>query len=150
MKKYLILLGLISFIAINGYAQVPTNNKTGETKETEEPLFVVVEDMPEFPGGQEGLQNYMQEHVVYPEIAKKDKIQGTVFINFTIAKDGNVKDAQVLRGVHPELDKEALRVINEMPKWKPGMQKGKPVNVSYNLPVRFFISGRKVKNKKKK
>ena len=75
MKKYLILLGLISFLAINGYAQVPVNNKIEQSKEAEEPIFVVVEDMPEFPGGQEGLQNYMQEHVVYPEIAKKRTLQ---------------------------------------------------------------------------
>jgi TonB family protein len=107
----------------------------------EDPVFKVVEVMPKYPGGQEALFKYMSNNVKYPENARKNRIQGTVFISFVVKKDGTVSDARVLRGVDEELDKEALRVVNEMPKWNPGKEKGKPVNVQFNLPVAFKLNG---------
>ena len=111
----------------------------------EDPVFKTVEVMPKYPGGQEALIKYMSSNVKYPENARKNGVQGTVFVSFVVKKDGTVSDARVLRGVDEELDKEALRVVNEMPKWNPGKEKGKPVNVQFNLPVAFKLNGGKEK-----
>lgn len=97
-------------------------------------LFMVVEDMPSFPGS---LQNWIAKNIHYPESAIKNKIGGKVFTQFIIEKDGSVSGAKILRGVSPDLDQEALRLINSMPKWKPGHQKGKAVRVAYTLPIYF-------------
>ncbi len=111
----------------------------------EDPVFKTVEVMPKYPGGQEALIKYMSTNVKYPENARKNGIQGTVFVSFIVKKDGTVSDARILRGVDEELDKEALRVVNEMPNWNPGKEKGKPVNVQFNLPVAFKLNGEKEK-----
>lgn len=102
-------------------------------------VFVVVENMPEFPGGTKALMKYIGENVKYPAEAKKKEIEGRVFIGFVIDKEGNVTKTKVLREVNPLLDAEALRVINSMPKWKPGTQKGKKVCVSYTIPINFAL-----------
>ena len=102
-------------------------------------VFKVVEVDPEFPGGVEALYKYLAENIKYPLMAKNNKVEGRVFITFVIEKDGNVSDAKVLRSVNEELDAEALRVINAMPKWKPGMQQGVPVRVQYNIPITFKL-----------
>ncbi len=103
-------------------------------------VFKVVEVDPEFPGGEEALYKYLAENIKYPVMAKNNKVEGRVYITFVIEKDGNVSDAKVLRSVNEELDAEALRVINAMPKWKPGMQQGVPVRVQFNLPIVFKLS----------
>ena len=113
----------------------------------EEPVYTVVEQMPEYPGGQEALVQYMMNNIKYPENAGKNGIQGTVFVTFVVGKDGSISNAKVLRGVDKELDEEALRVINGMPNWKPGKEKGKPVKVQFNLPVAYKLdadAGKKV------
>ena len=102
-------------------------------------VFKVVEVDPEFPGGEEALYKYLAENIKYPLMAKNNKVEGRVFITFVIEKDGNVSNAKVLRSVNEELDAEALRVINAMPKWKPGMQRGVPVRVQYNIPITFKL-----------
>lgn len=102
-------------------------------------VFKVVEVDPEFPGGVEALYKYLAENIKYPEKAKNNKVEGRVYITFVIEKDGTVSDAKVLRSVNEELDAEALRVINAMPKWKPGMQQGVPVRVQYNIPITFKL-----------
>lgn len=102
-------------------------------------VFQVVEVDPEFPGGMEALIKYLSENIKYPEQAKKDKIQGKVYISFVVEKDGSVADAKVLRGIGGGCDEEALRVVNAMPKWEPGKQKGTPVRVQYNLPIVFKL-----------
>ena len=114
------------------------------TVEEEEPeeqtIFEVVEQMPEFPnGGQAGLMQYLAKNIKYPTIAQENGTQGRVVVQFVVNKDGSIVDATVLRGVDPYLDKEAIRVINSMPKWKPGMQRGKPVRVKYTVPVMFRL-----------
>jgi TonB family protein len=104
-----------------------------------EPIFFVVEEMPEFPGGEMELRTFIANNIEYPEIAMKNKIQGKVYVTFVVGKDGLVKDAKIARGVDPSLDGEALRVVNNLPKWKPGKQRGEAVNVSYTIPINFAL-----------
>lgn len=106
----------------------------------EEEIFTIVETMPEFPGGgQEALFKFLQSEMKYPQVAKENGIQGTVFVNFVVGQDGKIRDVKVLRGVNKMLDDEAVRVVKAMPAWKPGKQRGKPVSVSYNLPIKFTL-----------
>lgn len=109
-------------------------------EEEEEVVFMVVETMPEFPGGQAALFKYLSENVKYPVIAQENGIQGRVICQFTVNKDGSIVDVDVVRsGGDASLDKEAVRVIKSMPKWKPGKQRGKPVRVKYTVPVNFKL-----------
>lgn len=111
-----------------------------EEEEEEEVVFVVVESMPEFPGGQQALFKYLGDNVKYPVIAQENGIQGRVICQFVVNKDGSIVDIEVVRsGGDPSLDKEAIRVIKSMPKWKPGKQRGKPVRVKFTLPVNFKL-----------
>ena len=100
-------------------------------------VYVVVEDMPKFPHGDP--VSYIQRHLRYPEEAKKDSIEGKVFVQFVIERNGSIFGAKVLRSVHPLLDAEALRVVRELPRWEPGRQWGKAVRVAYTLPVTFSL-----------
>ena len=109
-------------------------------EEEEEVIFVVVESMPEFPGGQQALFKYLAENVKYPVIAQENGIQGRVICQFVVHKDGSIVVVVAVRSSgEPSLDKEAVRVINSMPKWKPGKQRGKPVRVKYTVPVNFRL-----------
>ncbi|WP_459188802.1 energy transducer TonB [Parabacteroides sp. APC149_11_2_Y6] len=110
-----------------------------EEEESSQQIFTVVETMPEFPGGQGALLQYLAKSIKYPVIAQENGIQGRVTCTFVVNKDGSIVDAEVIRGVDPSLDKEALRVINTMPKWSPGKQRGKPVRVKYTVPVTFRL-----------
>jgi protein TonB len=112
-----------------------------EVEEEEEVIFVVVETMPEFPeGGIQGLMKYLSENIKYPVIAQENGIQGRVTCQFVVNKDGSIVDVVVVRsGGDPSLDKEAVRVLKTMPKWKPGKQRGKPVRVKYTVPVNFRL-----------
>ena len=110
----------------------------GESEDSgEADIFQVVEDMPQFPGG--SVQKWIAKNVKYPMIAQENNIQGKVFVQFVIEKDGSVSDVKVARSVDPSLDKEAIRVVKAMPKWKPGKQRGKPVRVSYTVPINFQL-----------
>ncbi len=110
-----------------------------EKEKEEEQIFVVVEEMPEFPGGELALRKYIAQAIKYPTIAQENGIQGKVFVNFVVDRDGSVSNAKIARGVDPSLDKEALRVVNALPKWKPGKQRGKAVRVSYTVPISFQL-----------
>ncbi|OAV63911.1 hypothetical protein Barb4_04611 [Bacteroidales bacterium Barb4] len=110
-----------------------------EEEESEQQIFTVVEKMPEFPGGQAALLKFLATSIKYPVIAQENGIQGRVTVSFVVNKDGSVVDAEVVRGVDPSLDKEALRVVGIMPKWSPGEQRGKPVRVKYTVPVTFRL-----------
>lgn len=105
----------------------------------DEEIFAVVEEMPSFPGGEAALMSYINKNIKYPSIATENGIQGRVICTFVINRDGKVTNAEVIRSVDPSLDKEALRVINNMPAWKPGKQRGKPVRVKYTLPIVFRL-----------
>ena len=110
-------------------------------EEPEEPeVVMVVEDMPEFPGGTAALMQYLQKNIKYPAICRENNIQGRVLVTFIVNKDGAVVEPEVVKSVNPSLDKEALRVISTMPKWKPGSQRGKPVRVKYTVPVNFRLN----------
>lgn len=111
-----------------------------EEEPEEQTIFEVVEQMPEFPnGGMAGLMQYLSKNIKYPTIAQENGTQGRVTVQFVVNRDGSIVDAKVLRGVDPYLDKEAIRVISSMPKWKPGMQRGKAVRVKYTVPVMFRL-----------
>lgn len=97
------------------------------------------EKQPEFPGGEKALYEYISYHVDYPAEARDEEISGQVMIQFIVSKSGKVKDVRVRKGVHPLLNKEAVRVITEMPEWYPGELKGKPVDVTYNIPINFIL-----------
>lgn len=110
-----------------------------EEEPEEQTIFEVVENMPEFPGGPAELMKYLAKNIKYPTIAQENGTQGRVIVQFVVNKDGSIVDAKVARSVDPYLDKEALRVINTMPKWKPGMQRGKAVRVKFTVPVVFRL-----------
>ncbi|MDR0893770.1 MAG: energy transducer TonB [Prevotellaceae bacterium] len=111
-----------------------------EEKVDEEKIFEIVETMPEFPnGGMAGLMQYLSKNIKYPTIAQENGVQGRVIVQFVVNRDGGIVDATVAKGIDPYLDKEAIRVISGMPKWKPGMQRGKPVRVKYTVPVMFRL-----------
>ena len=110
-----------------------------EEEVEEQQIFQVVEEMPEFPGGMAECMKWLGKNIKYPTISQENGVQGRVIIQFVVNRDGSIVDAQVARGVDPYLDKEALRVVGLMPKWKPGKQRGKEVRVKYTLPVMFRL-----------
>ena len=114
--------------------------KTSSSKGDEGEIFIVVERTPEFPGGMGELMKYLQRNVRYPAAAQQAGIQGKVEVEFTVKKDGSVSDVKVIRSVNPELDAEAVRVISAMPKWKPGEQRGTPVDARFEMPIVFRLS----------
>ena len=116
----------------------PPPPKPVEEEATDE-IFVVVEQQPEFPGGTTALMKFLGDNIKYPVIAQENGIQGRVIANFVVERDGSISDVQIIRGQDPSLDKEAVRVIKTMPKWKPGQQRGKPVRVRFTLPVVFRL-----------
>ncbi len=118
----------------------PPVEEVVEEEEEEQVIFMVVETMPEFPGGQQALFKYLSENVKYPVIAQENGIQGRVVCQFVVNKDGSIVDVEVVRsGGDASLDKEAVRVIKSMPKWNPGKQRGKAVRVKYTVPVNFKL-----------
>ncbi|MBR4369047.1 MAG: TonB family protein [Prevotella sp.] len=121
-----------------------------DVSSTNDNPFDVVEEMPQFPGGAAALMQYLSKNIRYPEEAHKNNIQGRVIVNFIVETDGSITEAKVTRSIHPLLDAEALRVINAMPKWNPGMQGGKPVRVKYTVPVTFKLQGNDVKASEEK
>lgn len=117
----------------------PVVSTQEEEEEEETQVFFIVEEMPEFPGGEAALRQYIANAIKYPVIAQENGIQGRVYVTFVVNTDGSIADARIARGVDPSLDKEALRVVNALPKWKPGKQRGKPVRVSYTVPINFVL-----------
>ena len=113
---------------------------TDEEDDDSDPiLFIALEDKPEFPGGQNELLRYLAKATKYPEQAKEAGISGRVHVGFVINKKGKVTEVSLLRGVHPLLDNEAMRVVKNMPDWKPGKQRNKPVKVFFNVPINFTL-----------
>ena len=102
-------------------------------------IFQIVEEMPLFPGGEEALLAYLGKNISYPQMAKESNIQGTVYIGFVVEADGSITNVKVLRGIGGGCDEEAIRVVKSMPRWAPGKQRGKPVRVQFNLPIKFVL-----------
>jgi len=109
-------------------------------EDDDEEFFMVVENMPEFPGGDLGLMKYIQNNVRYPPIAKEYNITGKVYVSFIVDRSGSVTNVKVVRGVDKNLDAEAVRVVKSLPKYKPGKQRGKPVRVMFTIPINFTLS----------
>ena len=130
--------------AITGPSAPVTGAVMGPTiiqeESDEDEIFQVVEEMPEFPGGEEALLKYLAKNIHYPERAREQGIKGTCVISFVINKDGTVVEPKLDKSLEPSCDNEAMRVIRTMPKWKPGKQRGKPVRVKYTVPVRFVLT----------
>jgi protein TonB len=118
---------------------VPPPPPKPKVEEVTEEIFVVVEEQPEFPGGNAAMMKFLSDNIKYPVIAQENGIQGRVITNFVVERDGSITDVQVVRGVDPSFDKEAVRVIQSMPKWKPGKQRGSAVRVRFTLPVVFRL-----------
>lgn len=112
-----------------------------EEEVAEAEIFTVVEESPSFPGGDVARIKFLQENIVYPQMARESGIQGTVYVTFVVERNGNVTDVRVLRGIGGGCDEEAVRVIKAMPKWNPGKQRGKPVRVQFNMPIKFTLAG---------
>lgn len=106
---------------------------------TQAQVYDIAEVPPEFPKGIPALMEFLSENVKYPKDAQDAKKEGRVIAQFVVTTDGSVADVKIVRGVYPSLDEEAIRVIKSMPKWKPGTQDGKPINVRYTLPVMFKL-----------
>ncbi len=122
------------------YRIMPQNGFRFPAEPDNDSIYQIVEQMPQFPGGESALMEYVSKNVVYPEEAKEKEIQGRVFIGFVVEKDGSIGEVKVLRGIGGGCDEEAVRVIKGMPKWKPGIKDGKPVRVSYMMPINFKLS----------
>ncbi len=109
------------------------------TEEDADKVFTVVEKMPLFPGGENRMMEFLYKNIKYPVLAQENGIQGRVICTFVVNSDGSIVDPEIVRGVDPSLDREAIRVVTAMPKWAPGEQRGKPVRVKYTLPVQFRL-----------
>ena len=138
MKKFIIMSFIImSLMALFGLTTVSAQ-KTVVAKKNQQ-VFDVVEKMPEYPGGQAALFEYLQKNVKYPADAEKKKVEGRVLVTFVVNTDGSITDIEVVRKTFPSLDAEAVRVISGMPRWKPGEQKGQKVRVKYTVPLTFRL-----------
>ncbi len=123
---------------IHGSFDIPVNIEKMVSNESNG-IFQVVEQQPEFPGGMSKLYSYLGESIKYPEQAKSDSIAGKVYVTFVVEKDGSISNVKILRGIGGGCDKEAMRVISEMPKWNPGLMDEQPVRVQFNLPIKFAL-----------
>ena len=108
-------------------------------QEAPKEIFTVVEEQPGYPGGDEARIKFLQENIKYPEEAKELGVQGKVFVTFVVEVDGSITDVKVLRGIGAGCDEEAIRVVKSMPRWVPGKQRGQPVRVQFNLPIKFTL-----------
>lgn len=137
MRRFRLLLLLIGIVVPSlFYAQDKQNGNAVQGSDAEY-AFEQLEVKPEFPNGNEGLAKYLSENIKYPKKALKNGVSGKVFVQFVIDKTGKVTNVVAVRGVEKSLDKEAVRVIKSMPKWKPGMKDGQPVKVKYTIPINF-------------
>lgn len=131
----------VTFANCNNSMLATNDDKINEISLTnQDQPYVIVEEMPEFPGGEKALLMYVAENVKYPEEAKAKDIEGTVYLKFVVNKEGKVQDVSILRGVDPSIDQEAIKVIENLPEWKPGQQSGKPVDVCMQIPIMFKLA----------
>jgi protein TonB len=131
MKKLILLL------LMAGCCLMTANAQKTVVSQTDQKVFDTVEQMPEYPGGMQAMIEFLQTNMKYPEDAAKQKVEGRVMVQFVVETDGSVSDVHVAKQVFPSLDAEAIRVVQAMPKWMPGKEKGKVVRVKYNLPIVF-------------
>ena len=141
MKKNCLSL-MIFHLLTYGLFSLTTKAQSYDSIPPAEAVFTFVEQMPEFPGGEKEMVKFINENKVYPQQEGNAKISGKVYLTFVIDKEGNINDIRVMKGIPngQGLEKEAIRLVKMMPKWKPGRQNGRPVKVQYNLPVRFNLN----------
>jgi protein TonB len=121
--------------------KAPVMKQVDEEVVEEQEIFMVVENAPAFPGGDVARMKFLQDNIKYPQMARESGIQGTVYVTFVVERNGNVTDVKILRGIGGGCDEEAVRVVQNMPKWEPGKQRGKPVRVQFNMPIKFTLAG---------
>ena len=131
MKKLILMLLMAVCCLMTANAQKTVVSQTNQK------VFDTVEQMPEYPGGMQAMIEFLQANMKYPEDAAKQKVEGRVMVQFVVETDGSISDVHVAKQVFPSLDAEAIRVVQAMPKWTPGKEKGKVVRVKYNLPIVF-------------
>lgn len=138
----LFLLLFVVFMTNISFSQItiPDNSGRRELNEVQEETFTVVEVQPSYPGGEEAMMRYLAENIYYPQEARMSGIQGTVYVSFVVERDGSIVDVRVFKKIGGGCDEEAIRVVSKMPKWKPGMQKGKAVRVQFNMPIKFTLA----------
>jgi periplasmic protein TonB len=135
-EEFIIDIEATVFTQVQEFAPIVVEEEEVE----EDVIFTVVEDQPSFPGGEEARIRYLTENLRYPQMAREAGIQGTVFVTFVVERDGSVTDVRVLRGIGGGCDEEAVRVVRNMPRWEPGRQRGQPVRVQFNMPIRFVLN----------
>ena len=124
-------------VVVVGYGKM--QNSEADAQKEKKPVFQVVEQMPQFPGGEKRMMYFLSVNTKYPVQAKADKVEGTVVVNFVVSSTGKIENVKVVKSVHPALDEEAVRVVSSMPDWDPGKQNGKAVDVSYVIPIEFSL-----------
>ena len=132
--RLLATLSVLAILFTVNTTAVAQNKKTANDK-----VYEKVEVMPEFPGGDQAMMDFVAKNVVYPQEARDKEISGRVMVGFIVEKDGSISDAKVVKGIGGGCDEEAVRVVKAMPKWKPGKEKGKPVRVSFMMPFAFKL-----------
>ncbi len=142
-KNIFIIASCCLFAAVNlSFGQTIINAPQIDTpRHTEEQVYTIVQQQPEFVGGQKAMAQFLRDNFHYPKKAQRMNITGKVFVRFIIKKDGTVDDASILKGISncQECNEEALRLVRMMPAWEPGMQNGNPVSVYFNLPINFML-----------
>ena len=128
MKKLFLIMFFMAFVSVNAYSQ---------SDDSDNSVYAMVDERAQFPGGQNEMLKYLQENLQYPEAAKANNVHGRVFVKFVVERDGSLSDIQIFRGLGSGCDEEAIRLIQSMPKWKPGKNKGKEVRTSMTVPVNF-------------
>ena len=132
--RLLATLSVLAILLISSTTVTAQNKKTSNDK-----VFEKVEDMPEFPGGEKAMMDFVAKNVQYPKEAMEKEISGRVLVGFIVEKDGSISETEIVKGIGGGCDEEAVRVVKAMPKWKPGKQKGKPVRVHFMLPLTFKL-----------
>lgn len=128
MKKLFLIMFFMAFVSVNAYSQ---------SDDSDNAVYKMVEEMAQFPGGQAEMLKFIQENRQYPEAAKANGVHGKVMVTFIVERDGSLSDVKVMRGLGSGCDEEAIRVVQSMPKWNPGKQRGKEVRCSYVVPITF-------------
>lgn len=142
MKRLYILIGCLS-IALTSFSD--DNVTIKESEINDDVTFIVVEEAPEFPGGEEAMGKWIRSNMRYPSQAKKARIEGTVKVEVTFEKDGKISDAEIVKSVDPLLDEEALRLIAKMPQWNPGKFNGVKIRSKFTIPIKFQLKKQKRK-----
>ena len=151
IKTIFLQIGFVAAFLFAGIVFMPVNaqNTAAQGKDTSIHQATNVEQLPEFPGGDNALRKFLIDNLTYPNLARSLGIDGLVEVSFVVNKDGAISDVTVARSPHQSLSDEAIRVVKLMPNWKPGMQDGKVVNVKFVLPIEFYLSGGREKKTKK-